>query len=252
MSSRVLLLKTAAAMVCLLAFCPIALKCYAAEETTHKSELRKFEKDVCKKASVNYLLYLPAAYAQSKDPWPLVLWLHGDGGQENRGGIAEIKSYGPPHMAEEGKEFPFILLAPQLWGDVHWDADILHALLQEVMHEYRVDADRVYLMGYSRGGFGAWELGCSYPDTFAAVVAISGRPMTAVERLKDCGVWIFHGEEDKGVPVDGARNMYDGLKSAGGDVRITVYPGVGHDACSPAMATKELWDWLLEQRRKKK
>ena len=100
MSSRVVSLKTVA-VVCLFTFWSVAFECHADEET-HKAELRKFEKDVCKKANVNYLLYFPAAYAQSKDAWPLVLWLHGDGGQPNRGGMAEIKSYGPPHMAEEG------------------------------------------------------------------------------------------------------------------------------------------------------
>lgn len=225
-------------------------RCGAAQEKAREPETHTFAKEISKKVRLDYLVYLPPEYAQSEKSWPLLLWLHGDGGQPDKGGLAEIRSYGPPDLAEKGRSFPFILIAPQLWGDVHWDPDTLSALLQEIMRTYRVDQDRVYLMGYSRGGFGAWEFGCSYSEIFAAVVVISGRPMTSIERLRHCAVWIFHGELDDGVPVYGARDMFKVLKSVGADVRLTIYPEVGHSACDLAMETQELWEWLLEQKRK--
>ena len=208
-----------------------------------------FSKDLIKHAEVDYRVYLPEGYEQSSQPWPLVLWLHGDGGQASRGGWNEILSYGPPSMIKNGRQFPFVLLVPQLWGEVHWDPDTLHALLLENIQKYKVDEDRVVVMGYSRGGFGSWELACSYPATFAAVVPISARPMTAIERVKDMGVWIFHGDLDTGVPVGGAHNMHQELEVLSADVRLTIFPGVGHGAVNPAMATDELWDWLLAQER---
>jgi predicted peptidase len=208
-----------------------------------------FSKDFIKHAEVDFRVYLPEDYEQSEQPWPLVLWLHGDGGQASRGGWNEILSYGPPSLLEQGRQFPFIVLTPQLWGEVHWDPDTLHTLLLETIRKYNVDENRVVVMGYSRGGFGAWELACSYPETFAAVVPISARPMTAIERVKDMGVWIFHGELDTGVPLGGALNMHQELEVLGADVRLTVFPGGGHDAVNPAMATDELWDWLLAQKR---
>jgi predicted peptidase len=221
-----------------------------AQAKVQKPQLRSFEKEISKNARLDYLVYLPTAYDESEKSWPLLFWLHGDGGQPDKGGIAEIRSYGPPKMVEAGRDFPFILVAPQLWGEVHWDPDILYATLQEIKRVYRVEEDRVYLMGYSRGGFGSWEFGCSYPDEFAAVVPVSARGMTAVERLGNSAVWIFHGEEDV-LPVEDARNMYDELKAIGANVRCTIYPDVGHDACTPAMATEALWEWLLSQRRQK-
>jgi predicted peptidase len=208
-----------------------------------------FSADLVKHAEVDYRVYLPEGYEQSGQPWPLMLWLHGDGGQASRGGWNEILSYGPPSMIKNGRKFPFVLLVPQLWGEVHWDPDTLHALLLENIQKYNVDEDRVVVMGYSRGGFGSWELACSYPATFAAVVPISARPMTAIERVKDMGVWIFHGELDTGVPVGGAHNMHQELEVLSTDVRLTIFPGVGHGAVNPAMANDELWDWLLAQER---
>ena len=208
-----------------------------------------FTKDIVKRAEVDYRIYLPEEYDQSGHTWPLVIWLHGDGGQASRGGWNEILSYGPPRMVERGRKFPFILLTPQLWGEVHWDPDSLHALVQDTIQKYEVDQDRVIVMGYSRGGFGAWELACSYPKTFAAVVPISARPMTAIERVKDMGVWIFHGELDTGVPLGGALNMHQELEVLDADVTLTIFPAVGHNAITPAMATNELWDWILAQQR---
>lgn len=208
-----------------------------------------FSKDVVKRAEIDFRIYLPGGYEVSDQPWPLVLWLHGDGGQASRGGWEEILSYGPPAMIHNGEKFPFVLLVPQLWGEVHWDPDSLHALLQENIQKYDIDRRRVYLMGYSRGGFGSWELACSYPETFAAVVPISARPMTAIERVMNMGIWIFHGELDTGVPLGGALNMHQELQALGADVRLTVFPGVAHNAINPAMETEQLWQWLLAQQR---
>lgn len=209
----------------------------------------RFSRDITKHVEVDFRIYLPSGYEQAGKPQPLVLWLHGDGGQASRGGWQEIMSYGPPSLVKKGWEFPFVLLVPQLWGEVHWDPDTLHALLLETIVKYNADPDRVTVMGYSRGGFGAWELAVSYPETLAAVIPISARPMTAIERVKNMGVWIFHGELDTGVPVAGAMNMYQELKVLDADVQLTVFPEVGHGAVAPAMASDELWEWLLSQRR---
>ena len=220
-----------------------------AQEDRPAPEVVPHTASVTKTADLDYLLYLPEGYAESEETWPLIFWLHGDGGQADRGGFEEIRSYGPPALVERGEDIPAIVVAPQLWGNITWDADILHHLLQSVLERYRVDRDRVYLMGYSRGGFGAWELGARYPDPFAAVVVISGRGMNSVESLRHAAVWIFHGELDEGVPVADARSMYKELKAAGADVQLTIYPDVGHGACTPALETKELWEWLFAQKR---
>lgn len=51
------------------------------------------------------------------------------------------------------------------------------------------------------------------------------------------------------VPLDGHRKTIDSLREAGGTPRLTVDPGVGHDAWTPAYAEPGLYDWLLAQRR---
>ena len=42
------------------------------------------------------------------------------------------------------------------------------SVLEAVVANHRVDRERIYLIGYSRGGFGAWSMAEQFPQTFAA------------------------------------------------------------------------------------
>jgi hypothetical protein len=44
------------------------------------------------------------------------------------------------------------------------------------------------------------------------------------------------------------RKMVEDLKACGGNVRFTVYEGAGHGITARVYHTKELYDWLLQQR----
>jgi predicted esterase len=62
-------------------------------------------------------------------------------------------------------------------------------------------------------------------------------------------VWTFHGEKDS-MPVANAREMVAALKAAGGDVKYTEYPDLGHEIWPRVFAEPELPAWLFAQRRK--
>tara|TARA_B100001964_G_scaffold236770_1_gene299066 strand:+ start:3083 stop:4777 length:1695 start_codon:yes stop_codon:yes gene_type:complete len=193
----------------------------------------------------NYLLYLPVGYEESNSSWPLVIFLHGAGSAITN--IDEIRHGGPPLLYEQGMNTDFIMLCPQLYDNVHWDPDRIHVLTQEIISQYLVDPSRVYLTGLSRGGFGAWEYGVSHPNMFAAVVPISARDVPGVERLENTNVWIFHGDQDTGVPWQGAQFMYNRLNKIGADVNLTLYEGVGHNAWDLTYNSDSFWTWLLQQ-----
>ena len=53
------------------------------------------------------------------------------------------------------------------------EQDVLN-VLEIVTREYKIDPDRIYLMGHSMGGFGTWWLGQKYADTWAAIAPMSG------------------------------------------------------------------------------
>ena len=64
-------------------------------------------------------------------------------------------------------------------------------------------------------------------------------------------MWIFHGGEDRTVPVEESRKMVKALKAAGANVTYTEYEGVGHNSWDDAYAEPDLMTWLLAHRNHK-
>jgi predicted peptidase len=192
------------------------------------------------------MVVLPRGYDDGKR-WPVVLFLHGAG--ERGHDLATIRLQGLPRLDTAGT-LPYILVAPQVPNGELWSVDALAALMDHIEAVYRVDRSREYLTGLSMGAFGAWDLAIAMPARFAALVAISGgaNPVE-VCRLRQVPVWIVHGGDDDVIPVSWSETLGQRLTQCGGDVRVTIYPGVGHDAWTRTYADPEFTRWLLAQRR---
>jgi predicted peptidase len=194
-----------------------------------------------------YLLFLPTRYEEEAVPWPLMVFLHGAGERGND--LRLVKRHGPPMIVEDAPDFPFVLVSPQCPAGQHWDPRRLMALVDDVVASHRIDRRRIVLTGASLGAFGTWATAAAYSERFAALVPVCGWGNPALaQRLRNVPVWMFHGEEDRVVPISGSLEMLDAVLSAGGDSKFTSYPGIGHDAWTEAYATPELYAWLLERR----
>jgi len=218
----------------------------------------EFSSELERPLESNYLLFLPSAYGEGTErSWPLILHLHGGGG---RGTDPErMRPYPLVQRLDEEPDFPFVVVTPQCppgrggpMGDLWTEhADLVLAILDQVVASHRIDEDRVYLVGHSMGGYGTWYLGHLAPERFAAIVPIAGPGVSwwtgriAKARVP---VWVFHGELDDAVPVAESERMVAALRGMGGDVRFTKYPEVGHVLREP-FEGDELFDWLLAQRR---
>jgi predicted peptidase len=206
---------------------------------------------------LRYRAYLPAVCTASSSEArpPLIVFLHG--ASARRGDLSAVASLGLPEKLERGEEVPFIVVAPQCPENLDWSMILpaLDAFVAEVVEKFHADPDRVYLTGLSMGGFGAWALATEYPGRFAAVAPIcgGGRPLLdfpeRLRRIVRLPVWCFHGERDDEIPVRESVKLVDALKAYGGDVRLTVYPDVGHDSWTRAYDNPELYAWFLRQLR---
>ena len=208
---------------------------------------KHFEAQITVTAKFDYLLFLPQGYQQSKQRWPLMLFLHGSG--ESGTNLAKVKTEGLPKIVESMPDFPFILVSPQSAGR-GWNSDTLNALLNDVIRKYRVDKHRIYLTGLSMGGSGTWMLAAAHPERFAAIVPIcgSGNPADA-KKLAGLPIWVFHGAKDGTVPVQRSREMVEAIQAAGGNVKFTEYPEAKHNCWTETYNNPELYKWLLAQKR---
>lgn len=208
---------------------------------------------VGRNVSAQYLLSLPKDYGQDANKrWPIIVFLHGAG--ESGSDLEKVKVHGPPKLIAQGKEFPFIVVSPQCpsireW----WNRETLNALLDDVLEKYKVDEDRVYLTGLSMGGYGTWEWATRYPERFAAIAPICGGGLPRfAPRLKNMGVWVFHGAKDSVVKLDESQEMVDALKASGAtDLKYTIYPEAQHDSWTETYNNPELYEWFLQHKRQK-
>ena len=58
-------------------------------------------------------------------------------------------------------------------------------------------------------------------------------------------VWAFHGDADTTVLPEASRRMVRALQELKADVKLTEFPGVGHDSWTPALTKPEFAEWLF-------
>jgi len=221
--------------------------------------------------SYRYEVYVPPNWTAAK-AWPVILFLHGIG---HRGTYPANSSESVLAKLFLGyqKSLQAIIVFPRCPEDATWIEPRMEKLelaaLDQSIHEFHGDTSRVYLTGLSMGGYGAWYLALRNPGRFAAIAPICGGirvpksvPLPAVSsaadpyadvaaRIGHTPVWIFHGGADPVIDVSESRNMAAALKAAGGKVRYTEYPGVGHNSWNKAYSDPRLFPWLLSQSRRK-
>jgi predicted peptidase len=206
-----------------------------------KKMTTNFEQEV----SLNYLLALPKDYEQ-KEKWPLLMFLHGSGERGND--LELLKKHGPPRLIEEGKEFPFIVVSPQCPSGIRWKTNALAALIDEMIKNYNVDENRIYVTGLSMGGYGTWKLANEISEKLAAVVPICGwGDSWTICEIGDLPVWAFHGGKDNVVVPQKSQELVDALKRCNGNVKFTLYPEANHDSWTETYNNPEVYKWLLEQ-----
>ncbi len=142
------------------------------------------------------------------------------------------------------------------WED--WGRSDALEVLDICQREMNIDPNRIYLTGHSMGGHGAWHLGGTFPDRFAAIGPSAGwlsfwsyrvrekieeqtpiqkmlmRPTSPsntygmAENYKQLGVYILHGADDNNVRADQSRQMAEHLNKFHKDFIYDEQSGQGH------------------------
>ena len=167
------------------------------------------------------------------------LWIsmHGGGGAppevNDQQWQNQIRLYEPP----EG-----IYIAPRaptngwnLWHEGDID-DLFDRLIENCVMLAGVNPDKVYLMGYSAGGDGVYQLAPRMADRFAAASMMAGHPNDASPLgLRNLPFALFSGADDAAynrnkVTAKWGEHLDELAKKDPGGYphRINIYPGLGH------------------------
>lgn len=185
-----------------------------------------------------FAIQLPAQYHQ-RQLWPLVVFLHGSGHRGND----------PSMLLDQGafrENLPAIVAAPQCLPTCYWEPSAVTDLIWRIASRYHVDRQRIYLVGYSMGGYGTWATAAAHPEMFAAIVPIAGGGNPGVAKsLTSIPIWAFHGDRDETVPLSQSQQMIDAVHRAGGEPRLTILLNEGHGICRKVSERADLWEWLF-------
>jgi dienelactone hydrolase len=203
--------------------------------------------------SVQYYSVAPPATSSGAKP-ALFLSVHGAGVQA----IGQARAYKPKDWG--------VLVAPTNrrprgfnWED--WGRIDALEVLALATSKFNPDPEKIYLTGHSMGGHGTWYLGATYPDKWAAIAPCAGYPtltgygsadgripesgasdveklllragngsnvITLASNYKALGIYIHHGDSDKVVSVNYARQMRKVLGEFHQDFSYYEYPGGSH------------------------
>jgi poly(3-hydroxybutyrate) depolymerase len=196
-----------------------------------------------RESTIRSLVFVPASYQASR-PLPVLLLLHGAGGEG-----------GPMVLAWQrlADEQGILLVAPTLSLTAEQEThvpELLPAIVDSVRERWAVDERRVYVFGYSAGGYFAFDAAAFSASTFAAA-AVFGATITkeyewiASQPGKKAPVAIYLGDRDRFWTLDDGRATARLLEEHGFPVRFVALPGQGHDYLrASAEVNRDAWAFL--------
>ncbi|HEX8313690.1 MAG TPA: alpha/beta hydrolase-fold protein [Flavisolibacter sp.] len=155
-------------------------------------------------------------------------------------------------------------------------------VLQLAKEKFKPDPQHIYLTGHSMGGHGTWFLGATYPDKWAGIAPCSGYPtlkgygsadglipdsssspmeqmllrsgnqsdvLKLADNYKPLGIYVLHGDSDRVVSVNYARQMRKALGSFHTDLSYYEYPGGEHWFGDQSVDWKPLFDFFKWHKR---
>jgi predicted esterase len=197
---------------------------------------------------IPFRIFVPSGLDLGK-PSPLVVALHGAGGDEN----AFMERYRGLYK-KEAQARGYLAVAVNGRGPYTGyrgaaETDVLDVtdLVQRV---WRVDTDRVYLMGHSMGGMGTVLIGFDHAERFAALAPIAGFGQASqLAKAPRMPLFLGQGDRDALVPVEGARAFEQAAKTDGRDVVYVEKAGTDH-LLIVEQVMKDVFDFFDAHRRK--
>ena len=185
-----------------------------------------------------------------KNNSPLIVQLHGAGERgAGKDDLDKVDVHGFSTYLKEA-DHDCIVVMPQCPVNTFWAARVESVIkfIEQIVEEYNIDKDRVYLTGISMGGYGTWFTSMAKPDLFAAIAPVCGGGMAWNAGVLNMPVWAFHGAADPVVSVNRSDEMVEALKKNNADVTYTRIDGVGHNVWDYTY-DRELIEWLLSKKK---
>ena len=152
--------------------------------------------------------------------------------------------------------------------------DKVMRLVEKLSDELPIDKDRIYVVGQSMGGAGAWNAIHEYPKFFAGAITSASMllPWMDPRKFKEVPVWLFHGKGDETVDYQCGVDAFERAQNVGANLKFTTLGNEPHGGKTRTIAFSnagdnpakgyltqfasdkcdrdpKVWDWLFKQKR---
>lgn len=138
-----------------------------------------------------YVVYTPKQ-AQAGEPRPLIIYLHGavSNPQMRIDPLGAAKRSVMSQLADEGN---YYILYPYgkrgcTWFD-NMGCDMIFDELDNVLNNYPIQRDKIFLSGFSDGGSGVYYIASTRPEKFAGFISLNGS-MPVAANLGDSPIYL--------------------------------------------------------------
>lgn len=245
----------------------------APANTYAQRNMDSIEVNVTPWSKAHAFLSLPDDYAKTRKNYPLIIFLHG----KSKAGfnLQKLLLEGIPYWVNRGQKiqainpvdnhlYKFIVVSPQApsWG---LKPDQLSRLLDDVEKRYRVDRSRIYLTGYSAGGWAsvmAITENATLSNRFAAAVpmsvaSIDDKNLKQFKLVADANVhcWYLAGTEERHF-LEACEQYKDSTNAYKPNLaKLTVLEGFAHHTWRALYDTANhaygmnIYEWMLQYKK---
>lgn len=188
------------------------------------------------------LLYVPASY-RADQPAPLVLMLHGAGG-DAEGALNILQRLADPVrmivLAVDSRSSTWDVIVSRYGPDIAF----IDRALAQTFNRYAIDPNRIAIAGFSDGASYALSVGITNGDLFTHVIAFSPGFMAPADQIGFPQLFISHGKRDNVIPIERcSRRIVPQLQQAGYQVQYQEFDGP-HTV--PAIITRNALNWFTQ------
>ena len=203
------------------------------------------------------IITTPTDFDPEKEKLPVIVFLHGMGerGNGSEEELERLKCAGIPKYFcsdPDYKGLRVITMSPQCPVNMFW-THLIYPLMKWIRDAVKMlngDEDRIAITGLSMGGFGTWNMLCTFPETFCCGAPVCGGGIPGLAfNLKGQKLWVFHGVDDSIVPFKCSYDMVNAARASGAIVDFTAYDKYDHGTWDPAYAETSVIEWLASGKR---
>ena len=236
------------------------------EANAHIHEVPEPLKSSFNYTNIQYWLFTPAQLKDGELAL-LIINLHGGGMRGND--IERMKYRG--NLFASAPEMGFMTAVPQCLKrpansgqNRPWDPDELNQWLEHLKATHPIDPTRIYLTGFSMGGYGTWAWAATDPEQFAAISPNAGglgrggpKDITDdlerwAQNLASVPTWVIHGKLDKTVSAERSQLMVDTMQQHDPvDLRLSIIEDQGHSGIITQIVNEDdaLLKWFLSHQK---